>query len=91
MSYRNCFQNNCQVTINSMFNDCLAVHSHLNALQVILVNGVAARITCSCWFLSANRHGSPGLVPDTVVDGMSNLGNTWRFPCHREYGKSALS
>ena len=42
MSYRNCFENNCPVTINSMFNECSAVHLHSNALQVIRVRGAAA-------------------------------------------------
>ena len=40
--YGNCFQNNHPVTINSMFNDCSAVHLHSNALQVIRVRGAAA-------------------------------------------------
>ena len=35
--YGNCFQNNRPVTINSMFNECSAVHLHSNALQVIRV------------------------------------------------------
>ena len=39
MSYRNYFQNNRPVTINSMFNECSAVHFHSNALQVIRVRG----------------------------------------------------
>ena len=42
MSYRNCFENNCPVTINSMFYECSAVHLHSNALQVIRVRGAAA-------------------------------------------------
>ena len=42
MSYRNCFENNRPVTINSMFNECSAVHLHSNALQVIRVRGAAA-------------------------------------------------
>ena len=41
MSYRNCFENNRPVTINSMFNECSAVHLHPNALQVIQVHGAA--------------------------------------------------
>ena len=44
MSYRNCFENNCPVTINSMFNECSAVHLHSNALQVIRACGAATRI-----------------------------------------------
>ena len=40
--YGNCFQNNRPVTINSMFNECSAVHLHSNALQVIRVRGAAA-------------------------------------------------
>ena len=36
------FQNNCPVTINSMFYECSAVHLPLNALQVIRVCGAAA-------------------------------------------------
>ena len=42
MSYRNCFENNRPVTINSMFNECSAVHLPFNALQVIRVRGAAA-------------------------------------------------
>ena len=33
--YGKCFQNNRPITINSMFNECSAVHLHSNALQVI--------------------------------------------------------
>ena len=40
--YGNSFQNNRPVAINSMFNECSAVHLHSNALQVIRVRGVAA-------------------------------------------------
>ena len=40
--YGNCFQNNRPVTINSMFNECSAVHLHSNALQVIRVRGAVA-------------------------------------------------
>ena len=40
--YDNCFQNNRPVTINSMFNECSAVHLHSNALQVIRVHGAVA-------------------------------------------------
>ena len=40
------FQNNRPVTINSMFNECSAVHLPSNALQVI-------RITCSMIIESA--------------------------------------
>ena len=40
--YGDCFQNNCPVTINSMFYECSAVHLPFNALQVIRVRGAAA-------------------------------------------------
>ena len=40
--FGNCFQNSCPVTINSMLNECSAVHLHFNALQVIQVCGAAA-------------------------------------------------
>ena len=43
MSYRNCFQNNCPVAINSMFNECSAVDLPFNALQVIGVCGVYSK------------------------------------------------
>ena len=39
--YGNCFQNNRPVTINIMFNECSAVHLHLNALKVIPTCGAA--------------------------------------------------
>ena len=53
MSYRNCFENNNRpVTINSMFNECSAVHLHSNALQVIRVpHEFLTRITCSCVYV----------------------------------------
>ena len=60
--YGNCFQNNCPVTINSMFNECSAVYLHSNALQVIRVCGAAAPRVFNSNYLFVTIVDIPGLA-----------------------------